>query len=152
MSGTIDASPERTTMLSEIASQVVEFLRNDTGVEVFHPTDVTEASLSDAFDRLDAAIGQLNDLASVYAPGAQADVEPLALPVAVLTGEYLCVAAGGVWLEPEDDPDATVWILMPEQAATDLTSAVRISLLSGQPDMAAIMRKLTGQRVHQTPE
>jgi hypothetical protein len=97
-----------------------------------------------AVERLDLALGQLADLASVYDTSAGPSLEPLALPVAALTGEYLA-AAGSRWLPPDPDdptPSDGLTIVTAGGIAIDLLGVARATLLSGAPNLAAVVERL----------
>lgn len=124
------------------ASRFASYLRDQTAATVPDPGRVTDESLDAAFSSLDAALEQLLDLATAYGSDPRIDTDPLVLPVAALTGEYMRVAASGVWLEPDDDPDETLVLRLPDGREIDLTGAARGCLLSGVPNLQAMVRRL----------
>lgn len=125
------------------ASRFAEYLRSQTAATVPDPGAVTDqVSLDAAFSSLDAAIEQLLDLATAYGSDPRLDADPLVLPIAALTGEYLRVGADGVWLEPDEDPDQTLVIRLPDGREIDLTGAARGCLLTGIPNLQGMVRRL----------
>lgn len=148
------ASPaSRDEQIAALATQFVAYLRQGTDVELDAPGAVSAARgpvavLAD-IERLDLALAQLTDMASVYDSGASTSLEPLALPAAALTGEYLRHATGATWLSPDPDdpmPDDALTIVTCDGIAIDLLGLSRATLLSGAPNLrAAVARLVTAQ-------
>jgi hypothetical protein len=144
------ASPaNRDEQIAALATQFVAYLRQGTDVELEAPGAVSDAhgldALLDAIERLDLALEQLVDLASVYDDGASMSLETLVVPAAVLTGEYLRVAGGASWLAPDPDdpaPDDSLAIVTSDGIAIDLLGAARATLLSGAPNLRSIVERL----------
>jgi hypothetical protein len=144
------ASPaNRDEQIAALATQFVAYLRQGTDVELDAPGVVSDAhgpaALLDAVERLDLALAQLVDLASVYDDGASMSLEPLVLPAAALTGEYLRAASGASWLAPDPDdpaPDDTLAIVTTDGIAIDLLGAARATLLSGAPNLRSVVERL----------
>jgi hypothetical protein len=145
------ASPaSREEQIEALAGQLVAYLRHGTDVGLDEPRAVSDAhgpaALLAAVERLDLALAQLADLASIY-EGAGPSLEPLALPAAALTGEYLRHATGAAWLAPDPDdpmPDDALTIVTADGVAIDLLGVARASLLSGNPNFRAVIEGLTG--------
>jgi|GEM_PF-2921915 len=144
-----DASPaNRDEQIAALAGQFVAYLRQGTDVDIETPEAVSDARgftvLLAAIERLDLALGQLLDFASVYDDGSPS-LEPLALPTAALTGEYLRHATGAEWLTPDPDdpmPDDSLTIVSADGIAIDLLGVARATLLSGAPNVRAIVTRL----------
>ena len=98
-----ESPASREERISALASQLVTYLRHGTDAELDDPGAVSDAhgpdALLDAVERLDLALAQLSDLATVYDDGARPPLDQLALPVAALTGEYLRHGGGAAWVE-----------------------------------------------------
>jgi hypothetical protein len=144
------ASPaNRDEQIAALATQFVAYLRQGTDVELDAPGAVSvthgPAALLDAIERLDLALAQLVDLASVYDDGASMSLETLVLPAAALTGEYLRVTSGAGWLAPDPDdprPDDSLAIVTSDGIAIDLLGAARATLLSGAPNLRSVVERL----------
>jgi hypothetical protein len=143
------ASPaNRNDQIAALADQFVVYLRQGTDIEIAAPGAVSDArgsaALLAAVERLDLALGQLLDLASVYEM-AGPSLEPFTMPAAALTGEYLRHATGATWLPPDPDdpmPDDTLTIVTAGGIAIDLLGLARATLLSGNPNLRAIVARL----------
>lgn len=143
------ASPvSRDERIAALAAQLLDYLRHGTDVELDNPEAMRDADGPDALvaavERLDLALAQLTDLASVY-DGASPSLEPLALPAAALTGEYLRQATGAAWLAPEPDdplPDDNLTLVTSDGIAIDLLGLARAALLSGAPNLRAVVATL----------
>lgn len=133
--------------LSGLARQFREFLIHQTNVSL-HDFGVESAAcgpvaLRAALERLDAALDQMSDLASVYADTNAGSLEPLIYPVAVLTGEYIRDTIGGQWQPPDDDAppgDGTLNMKLTDGEVVDLTSVVRVAILAGTPSLSVMVR------------
>ncbi|HEX5166368.1 MAG TPA: hypothetical protein VFV93_13285 [Thermomicrobiales bacterium] len=144
------ASPDsRDEQIAALAGQFVAYLRQGTDVELDAPGAVSDAhgpaALLDAVERLDLALAQLVDLASVYDDGASMSLESLVLPAAALMGEYLRVCSGASWLAPDPDdpaPDDSLAIVTSDGIAIDLLGAARATLLSGAPNLRSVVERL----------
>jgi hypothetical protein len=133
---------ERNTQFVHYAQQFAEYLRGQTAVEVTPPSTNDHAALLLSFERLDLALGQIADLASVYGADQRSDIEPLTTPTAVLAGEYLRIGLGACWLEPVFEGDHTLMVVTPDGVALDLDGMARSALMSSQPNLTAIVRRL----------
>jgi hypothetical protein len=144
-----DASPaNRNDQIAALADQFVVYLRQGTDIEIDAPGAVSDArgstALLAAVERLDLALAQLVDLASVYEM-AGPSLEPFAMPAAALIGEYLRHATGATWFPPDPDdplPDDTLTIVSDGGIAIDLLGLARATLLSGHPNLRAIVARL----------
>jgi hypothetical protein len=103
-----------------------------------------DAALAAAFQRLDLALGQMADLASVYGDDSRAVLDPLVVPVAALAGEYLCFGARAVWVEPDPElpSDDSLPMLLANGVAVDLHGLARAALNRASPSLSAVMRAL----------
>lgn len=133
---------ERNEALSEIARQFTDYLEGQTGILVTQPEPGNHDSLRDSFERLDLALAQIADLASVYGADARADIEPLTVPTAALAGELLRSGIGGHWMEPAYEGDPTLMLVTAGGIALDLDGMARSALLSRQPSLSPLIEKL----------
>jgi len=140
-----DVAPTRDEQLAALARHFVAYIEQQTGAALAEPVAVGADGLASAVARLDDALGQLADLASVYGTDPRADLEAFTLPAAALIGAYLTHAAGASWVEPEGDADTTVLIAMPNGLALDLTGFAQATLLSGRPSFSALLPKLLAE-------
>ena len=148
------ASPaSREERIAALATQFVDYVRQGTDVELDAPGAVSDArgpaALLEAVERLDLALGQLIDMASIYDDGASHSLEPLALPAAALTGEYLRLATGATWLTPDPDdpmPDDALTLVTNDGVAIDLLGLTRAALLGGNPNLRAVIARLVAPR------
>ncbi|MGH9175472.1 MAG: hypothetical protein ACRD1H_13995 [Vicinamibacterales bacterium] len=143
------ASPtSRDERIAALAAQLVAYLRQQTEIVIDMPGDIDPdgpAPLLAAFERLDLALGQLADIASVYDEGPGPALEPLALPLAALTGEHLRHVAAAHWLpaDPDDpNPDDSLLLVTADGIVIDLLGVARAALLSGAPNLTAVVSRL----------
>jgi hypothetical protein len=145
---------EHLERIAELAYQFAGYLTAQTEIEVIDSGAVGDThgpvAVLAAFERLDAALEQLADLASVYSDDRRASLEPLALPTAALAGEYLRHALGASWYPGGLDggdrvPGESLVIVLPGGVAADLLAVVRAALLSGAPNLTAIARSLVDE-------
>lgn len=144
---------ERNEQILALAERFREYLSHQTDIQIVPPGAVTTSDGSDAisleiaFERLDAALGQLIDLASIYAEGQVATdaLESLILPAAALAGEYLRAALDASWLpvDPEmPDAGSMLDLALPGGVAIDLVGVARAALLSTAPNLSAVARRI----------
>lgn len=138
-------SDERSQQIAALAERFRDYLTNQTdtdmtalkAVENAHGLDVVQA-----FERLDAALAVLIDLASVYDDMPRSTLESLVLPAAALAGEYLRVARLAEWHHPEDDsPDDDLTIVV-GSSAIELTGVVRAALAGDRPNLSAVAQRI----------
>lgn len=127
---------------AEVARQYAAYLRDQTGVEVAAPEPGDVALLRAHFELLDLALGQIADLASIYGSDQRGDIEPLAVPTAMLAGEYLRAGIGARWMEPAFPGDISLLLLTPDGVALDLEGMARAALLSPRPNLTALVERL----------
>ncbi len=145
------SASERAGQIAALAHRLVEYLQQQTGNDIVEPGAVSNAYGPShfllAFERLDAALDQIGDLASVYADDPRATLEPLVLPTAALAGEYLRAALGARWHEPNDDPLAgeALILVLPDGIAIELVGVARAAILSSAPNLTAVARRLVGE-------
>ena len=136
---------DRNQRIQELARGFRDYLLSQTDIELpdFGAVDHTygPAALVMAIERLDLALTQLIDLATVYSDDARMSVEPLTVPTAALAGEYLRAGLGATWLIDDDAEHALITVL-PNGIAADLTGVARSALLSGAPNFAAVITSL----------
>lgn len=137
-----DPMSERGEQFSEYANGFAEYLTSQTGIELAPPDAQSQDSLRGSFERLDLALGQIADLASVYGDDSRHDIEPLTLPTAVLAGEYLRVGLDAHWLEPAYKGDAALLLATPDGIALDMDGIARTALMSSQPNLTALVDRL----------
>ncbi|HUG17156.1 MAG TPA: hypothetical protein VMM78_19280 [Thermomicrobiales bacterium] len=131
--------------LHDLARQFRDYLAQQTNVDLVAIDAVAApggpAALRTALERLDAALGQLADLQSVYSDSPTGSLEPLLFPVAALTGEYMRAAFGGQWQTPDDalPGEDALLIVIGDQPPVDLLPIVRASLLAAGPNLAGIV-------------
>lgn len=133
---------QRDEQYSEYARGYEDYLRAQTGIELQAPQADDPNSLRASFERLDLALGQIADLASVYGSDSRADIEPLTTPTAVLAGEYLRVGMGAIWMEPAYEGDQSLLLATPNGIALDLEGVARSTLMSSQPNLTALVNRL----------
>jgi hypothetical protein len=139
----------REEQIAALATQFVVYLRQGTDVELDAPEAVSDAhglsTVLDAIERLDLALGQMIDLASIYEDNSGPSLEPLALPAAALIGEYLRFGIDACWLpvDPDDPmPDDSMAIVTRDGIAIDLLGLARATLMSGAPNLRAVVERL----------
>lgn len=137
---------ERPRQIAALAERFRDYLTHQTDTDMLEIEAVaTDHGLGvlAAFERLDAALAVLLDLASVY-ESARGTFEPLVLPAAALAGEYLRAAGLATWHEPEEDDfgadDALVIVAGP--TAIDLAGVARAALASDRPNLSAVAQRL----------
>ena len=133
---------ERNEALSEYARGFAEYLAAQTGVQLTVPVSGDLDSLRMSFERLDLALGQIADLATIYGNDTRSDIEHLTAPTAVLIGEYLRAGLGARWLEPAFDGDDSLMLITADGIALDLGGVARTTLMSPQPSLAALVERL----------
>lgn len=133
---------ERDEQLSEYARGFAEYLASQTGVSLPLPESRDRHLLRASFERLDLALGQIVDLASVYGDDSRHDIEPLIVPTAVLAGEYLRVGVSGRWLEAAYEGDTALLLSTPDGIALDMHGLARSALLSPEPNLTAFLDRL----------
>lgn len=131
--------------LSDLARQFRDFLTHQTNVELLDIGAVSSGldALRSALERLDAALDQLADLTTVYADTMTGSLEPLVYPVAALTGEYVRHTLGGQWQSQDDDippGHESLKMTLDDGDTIDLISIVRVAILSGPPNLTAMIR------------
>jgi hypothetical protein len=133
---------DRDEQFTALAKQFSDYLHGQTGIALEPPVAGEPASLRQSIERLDLALAQIADLASVYGADHRSDIEPLTVPTAVLTGEYLRIGIGAHWLEPAFDGDGSLLLVTPDGVAIDLDGLARSALLSQQPNLSALVERL----------
>lgn len=133
---------EREEQLSNYARGFAEYLAAQTGVEISMPENQDADHLRGSIERLELALEQLADLASVYGEDSRHDVEPLVMPTAVLAGEYLRVGAGARWLEPAFDGDTALLLAMPDGVALDMHGLAHSTLVSPHQHLTTVVNRL----------
>ena len=157
MTASASIPDERDAQIVTLAERFREYLSQQTDIEIVPSGAVASGDgpaavpLETAFERLDAALGQLIDFASIYAEGQVASdmLEPLILPAAALAGEYLRAALDASWIAPDlemPDWDSSLDLALPQGIAIDLVGVTRAALLSGAPNLSALIHRLTGDR------
>ncbi len=142
-----------------LAANFAHYLSGLTGVAVSSPATLTSADDNDstspidhsdllqAIERLDHALNQVIDLASVYGDDPRLTTEPLIAPVAALAGAYLQASGAAAWIPRSADaspvgsgmPDEEIAIATPNGYALDLMGVARVALFSGAPNLRAIV-------------
>lgn len=135
----MSAEPDR---MIEIARQFSDYLRGQTGIDLTFPATDDTASLRESLELLDLALAQVADLASVYGADPRGDIEPLAVPTAVITGEFIRIASGGRWMEPAFEGDLNLLLVSSKSVVFDLEGLARTALMSRQPAIAPLVMKL----------
>lgn len=138
---------DRARQIAALAERFRDYLAHQTDTDMLEieavATDHGLAVLT-AFERLDAALALLIDLASVYDDAPRGTLEPLVLPAAALAGEYLRAAGLAGWHEPDDDDlagDADL-VIVAATTAIDLAGVARAALASERPNLSAVARRL----------
>lgn len=142
---------DRAKRLHAVAVGFRDYLQSQTDIELPDLGAVDRGNGHDALvmavERIDLALGQMIDLATVYTDDARMSLEPLTVPTAALVGEYLRATLSATWLADEDDTarmDDALVIVLPNGIAADLTGVARSALLSGAPNFAAVITSLIG--------
>lgn len=133
---------ELSEQMESLAGQFSAYLTDQTGVVLESPRPGDRDSLRRSFERLDLALGQVADMASVYGSEQRSDIEPLTLPTAVLAGEYLRIGLHGRWMEPAYEGDTNLMLVTGGGVALDMDGMARTALLSPQPNLTAFIEKL----------
>jgi hypothetical protein len=128
---------------ASIAHGFRAFLIDQTGIELVEIGAVDSLpgpfALRAALDALDTAVAQVTDMASVYAEGPHAPLEPFVLPTAVLAGEYIKRVTGACW-DPALEPGAErAVVLLPDGNALDLSAIVRTMLAADALQLASLI-------------
>lgn len=138
-------SDERSHLIAALAERFRDYLTSQTDTDMTqieavddpHGLDVVQA-----FERLDAALSVLVDLASVYDDMPRSTLESLVLPAAALAGEYLRVAGFAEWYPLEEgDPDDDLTIVA-GSSAIELTGVVRAALAGERPNLSAVAQRI----------
>ncbi len=132
----------RDQQLREYALGFAEYLSAQTGILLSPPESQRPASLRGSMERLDLALGQIADLASVYGDDSRHDIEPLIIPAAALAGEYLRDGLDARWLEPAYEGDDALLLATPDGIAIDMVGVARAALMSPQPNLTALVDRL----------
>jgi hypothetical protein len=127
--------------ISWLAAEFARYVRDQTGVAVLDPSEVAIGRLAEAAGRLEIALAQLMDFATVYGSDSSSDLGQFAVPVAALLGEYLQAAAGAVWLEGQPGDFSLLLLRLPDGALVELTSTVRSMLGGGVPNLAGYLEQ-----------
>lgn len=136
----------RAVRMAELARVFREYLVGQTDVELVE-LDTGAATVALAFERLDLALGQLADLASVYGDESRGMLDPLVMPAAALAGEYLRLLAAAAWVEPDPDlpPDDSLLLALASGVVIDLHGLVRAALAGPGAQLAAAIGGITPQ-------
>lgn len=143
---TDDAASQRSQQLREYALGFAEYLSGQTGIQLSPPACQHPEHLRGSMERLDLALGQIADLASVYGDDSRHDMEPLIIPAAALAGEYLREGLNARWLEPAYDGDDALLLTTPDGVALDMAGVVRAALMSPQPNLTALVDRLLDEK------
>ncbi|RIK45227.1 MAG: hypothetical protein DCC58_07115 [Chloroflexi bacterium] len=135
----------RAAWLAELGRGFREYLVGQTEIDLV-ALESDDTTLIVAFERFDLALGQLADLASVYGDDSRGMLDPLVLPAAALTGEYLRVLAGAAWVEPDPDvpADDSLLLVLANGLAIDLHGIARAALGGSGPGLGAAIARLPG--------
>lgn len=136
---------ERNAQFVEFARRFEAYLRDQTSIEMATPSAHDRGALVRGFERLDLALAQIADMASIYGADQRGDIEPLTTPTAVLTGEYLRIGLGAEWLEPAFEGDNSLTVVTPNGVALDLDGLARSALMSARPNLTALVQRLLAQ-------
>jgi len=145
---------DRASRVQAVALGFRDYLRNQTDIELPDLTDLGairaahgSEGLIPVMERLDFALAQMIDLATVYTDDARMSLEPLTVPTAALVGEYLRTTLAATWLDDDDDTQDSLVIVLPNGIAADLTGVARSALLSGAPNFTAVITALISSDV-----
>ena len=133
---------EHTSALEELARQFADYLRGQTGIELTFPEPGDRVNLLVCIERLDLALGQIADLASVYGADQRSDIEPLTIPTAVLAGEFLRLGIEATWMEPAYEGDTNLMLMTNDSVALDMEGMARSVLLSQSPALGKLLAPL----------
>lgn len=128
----------RQRQLVELARGFSAQLSAQTGVELLAFDRAPVAGLTAALERLDLALAQLADLASVYGDDSRAMLDPLNVPAAAVVGEYLRAARAGAWRAPNPGDTDSLVIVLPGGTTLDLLAIARRAFADGAPCFAAL--------------
>jgi hypothetical protein len=134
-----------TAPFPDLAGTFRTYLSDQTGLVLPDPGVVDTlhgpVALRAALEALDAAVNQLADLASIYAEGPVAPLEPLALPIAALAGEYIRAHLAARWHAEPDQGEGALLVLPAESEprVLDLLALVRAMLASGALHLATLV-------------
>lgn len=133
---------DRNGQFEHLARQFADYLRGQTGIDMIAPLPGDVSSLRGSMERLDLALAQIADMASVYGADHRSDIEPLTVPTAVLAGEYLRIALDAHWLEPAFEGDSSLLLVTTDGVALDMDGLARSALMSRQPDLSSLIERL----------
>lgn len=128
--------------MEELARQFADYLRGQTGIELDFPEPGDRVHLQVCFERLDHALGQIADLASVYGADHRSDIEPLTIPTAALAGEFLRLGIHASWMEPAYEGDTNLMLVTIDGVALDMEGMSRSVLLSQSPALGKLVAPL----------
>jgi hypothetical protein len=136
--------------IQDAAHRFRAYLLQGTDIELLEIGAVNSSHGPDvlvtAIERLDLALAQLIDLASVYSDDPRMSIEPLAVPTAALLGEYLRAALSAAWvLDDDHDTGESLVIALPNGIAADLTGVSRAALFSAAPNFSAVIEALLAE-------
>jgi len=136
------AGRDRAAWMAELARGFRDYLIGQTDIELVAIGEGTTIAL--AFERLDLALGQLADLASIYGDDSRGMLAPLVVPTAALAGEYLRVLAGGTWVEPDPELplDDSLLVVLPNGIAVDLHGVARGAVGGVGPSLPSVVAAL----------
>lgn len=137
------AGRSRAAWMAQLAGGFREYLIGQTEIELL-ALEFGSGPVLLAIERLDLALGQLADLASVYGDDSRGMLDPLMVPAAALSGEYLRILSAAVWIEPDPDlpPDDSLLLVLDNGIAIDLHGIARVALGSPGPSLGPAIAAL----------